>query len=69
MTAATVCFSNVFSLASMGWGESAGLVEHLSYALQRPIDPIVQNDRGAHATRELLLRAGPERLARKRVVI
>lgn len=62
-------FSNMYSLASMGWGDSAGFAEHLSYVLQRPVDRIVQNDRGAYATRELLHRAGPERLAGKRVVI
>ena len=62
-------FANIYSLASMGWGDSAGLVEHLSYALGRPVDRIVQNDDGAFATREMLQRAGPERLAGKRVVI
>jgi alginate O-acetyltransferase complex protein AlgJ len=62
-------FSNIYSLASMGWGDSAGLVEHLSAALQRPVDRIVQNDAGAYATRELLRQAGDERLSGKRVVI
>jgi hypothetical protein len=62
-------FANIYSQASMGWGDSAGLVEHLSYALGRPADRILQNDDGAVATRELLQRAGPERLAGKRVVI
>lgn len=62
-------FTNIYSLASMGWGDAAGFAEHLSYALGRPLDRIVQNDAGAHATRELLHRAGPERLAGKRVVI
>jgi alginate O-acetyltransferase complex protein AlgJ len=62
-------FSNIYSLESMGWGSGAGLVEHVSYLLQRPVDRIVQNDQGAFATRELLHRAGAERLAGKRVVI
>jgi alginate O-acetyltransferase complex protein AlgJ len=62
-------FSNIFSLESMGWGSGAGLIEHLSYLLQRPLDRIVQNDQGAFATRELLHRAGSARLAGKRVVI
>ncbi len=62
-------FSNIYSLASMGWGDAAGLVEQLSYALGRPVDRIVQNDDGAFATREMLRKAGPERLAGKRVVI
>jgi alginate O-acetyltransferase complex protein AlgJ len=62
-------FSNIYSLASMGWGDAAGFVEHVSYALGRPVDRIVQNDAGAYATREQLQRGGPERLAGKRVVI
>jgi hypothetical protein len=61
-------FSNIYSLGSMGWGDSAGLVEHLSYALSRPLDRLVQNDDAAFATREMLRRA-PERLDGKRVVI
>ncbi len=62
-------FSNIYSLGSMGWGESAGFAEHVSYALGRAVDRIVQNDDGAYATREQLQRGGPERLAAKRVVI
>jgi alginate O-acetyltransferase complex protein AlgJ len=62
-------FSNIYSLESMGWGDSAGLIEQLSYALQRPLDRIVQNDDGAFATRLMLQAAGPERLTGKRVVI
>jgi alginate O-acetyltransferase complex protein AlgJ len=62
-------FSNIYSLASMGWGDSAGLVEHLSFALERPLDRIVQNADAAFATRELLARAGAGRLSGKRVVI
>ena len=65
-------FSNIYSLASMGWGDSAGFVEQVSYTLRRPVDRIVQNDNGAHATRLSLSRAlatGEDRLAGKRVVI
>jgi hypothetical protein len=62
-------FSNIYSLASLGWGGSAGFAEHLSYALNRPLDRIVQNGDGAFATRAALQAAGPERLAGKRVVI
>ena len=62
-------FSNIYSLESMGWGSAAGFVEHLSYALGRPADRIVQNDDGAFATREMLQRGGPERLEGKRVVV
>jgi alginate O-acetyltransferase complex protein AlgJ len=62
-------FSNIYSLESMSWGSSAGFVEHLSYALRRPADRIVQNDDGAFAAREMLQRTGAERLEGKRVVI
>jgi hypothetical protein len=65
-------FTNIFSLGTMGWGESAGLAEQLSYELRRPVDRIVQNDAGAYATRERLgqaLREEPDRLDTVRVVI
>jgi hypothetical protein len=66
-------FSNIFSLSAMGWGESAGLVEHLSAALGgRPVDCILRNSDGAFATREILSRElarGHDRLAGKKLVI
>ena len=65
-------FSNIFSLASLGWGDSAGLVEHLARVLDRPVDRIVQNDAGAYATRERLrqdMASGSDRLRDKRVVV
>jgi alginate O-acetyltransferase complex protein AlgJ len=61
-------FSNIYTLESMGWGTSAGFAEQLSYALQRPVDRIVQNDEGAFATRALLAQ-DPARLNGKRVVV
>ncbi len=65
-------FSNVYSLGGMGWGESAGLVEQLSYYLQRPLDRLGQNDAGAFTTRQILSRKlakGDDRLAGKKLVI
>jgi len=65
-------FANIFSLAPMGWGESAGLVEHLSLALGLPVDAITRNDAGSFATREMLakeLQRGNDRLAGKKLVI
>ena len=65
-------FANIYSLANMGWGESAGLVEQLSFFLERPVDRIVQNDNGAFATRQALqyeLSRGRDRLAGKKVVV
>ena len=65
-------FSNVYSLEPMGWGESAGLAEHISLALGRLLDCITRNDSGAYATRQMLSRElalGRDRLAGKHVVI
>jgi len=65
-------FTNIYSAKPMGWGDGAGLAEHLSYHLGRPIDWIARNDAGAHATREMLagqLAQGKNRLAGKKVVI
>ncbi len=65
-------FANVFSFAEMGWGDSAGFAEHLSYALGRPLDRISRNDSGAFATRQLLaaeLAKGRNRLDGKKLVI
>ena len=65
-------FSNIYSLAGMGWGDSAGFVEHLSAELAQPIDEIVINAGGADATRQALvqeLNRGHNRLTGKRVLI
>ncbi len=65
-------FANIYSLDAMGWGASAGLVEQMSFALQQPIDAILRNDAGAHATREILsnqLAQGRDRLDGKKVVV
>lgn len=66
-------FANIFSLPALGWGESAGLVEHLSYwSGPRPLDCILRNSDGAFATREILSRElaqGRDRLAGKKVVL
>lgn len=65
-------FSNIFSLAALGWGESAGFAEQLSRALGRPIDCILRNSDAAFATREMLSRElarGHDRLAGKKLVV
>ena len=61
-------FSNMYSLASMGWGTSSGFAEQLGYTLRRPIDRLTQNDEGAFATRRML-QQDRSRLDGKRVVI
>ncbi|MBU4200280.1 MAG: hypothetical protein KKG09_00770 [Verrucomicrobia bacterium] len=65
-------FCNIYSLDALGWGDSAGLIEQLSYELQRPLDRIALNDKGAFAARTALgreLARGRDRLAGKRLVI
>ncbi len=65
-------FSNIYSLETMGWGGSAGLVEQVSFLLQRPVDRIVRNSDGAFAARQALgreLAQGRDRLAGKKVVV
>jgi alginate O-acetyltransferase complex protein AlgJ len=61
-------FSNVFANPAWDPDRAAGFVEHLSYALGRPVDRIIQDGSGAFATRELLQR-DLSRLAGKRLVI
>lgn len=66
-------FANIYSLAGLGWGESAGLAEQISAALGgRPLDCILRNSDAAFATREILsheLAHGKDRLAGKKLVI
>lgn len=65
-------FTNIYSLAGMGWGEAAGFAEQLSFSLQRPLDRIAINAGGALASRQELwreLRRGRNRLRGKRLVI
>ena len=65
-------FSNIYSLAGMGWGSDAGLVEQLSFNLRRPLDSIVVNAGGAYASRQRLvdeMSRGRDRLAGKKLVI
>lgn len=65
-------FTNIFSLASMGWGEGAGFAPALSRHLGRPVDTITRNDDGAYATRQDLARRlaqNPSALAGTQLVI
>ena len=65
-------FSNIYSVAAMGWGEAAGFAEQLSVALGRSVDAMTRNSDGAFATRQMLqreLQAGRNRLKGKRVVV
>jgi hypothetical protein len=63
---------NIYSAEPMGWGESAGFVEHLALHLGRPVDAILRNGASAWATRRMLadeLARGRDRLAGKKVVV
>jgi SGNH hydrolase-like domain, acetyltransferase AlgX len=65
-------FTNIFSMEGMGWGNAAGLAPHLALALRRGVDVLAQNDSGAFATRQALVRelqGGNDRLEGKRVVV
>jgi alginate O-acetyltransferase complex protein AlgJ len=70
---AALSFSNVFSSNALGWGDSAGLAEHLSRALQgRALDCIIRKSDAAFATREVLQRdlaRDNDRLAGKKLVV
>jgi alginate O-acetyltransferase complex protein AlgJ len=61
-------FTNIYSLNDLGWGTGSGLAEHLSLALQVPLDRIAINAGGATTTRQTLARS-PERLEGKKIVI
>ncbi|MBC8757404.1 hypothetical protein H2O64_22230 [Kordia sp. YSTF-M3] len=65
-------YSNIYSLEGMNWGSSAGLSEHISENMRKPIDRIIMNDAGAYATRLALsneLKRGRDRLEGKKVLI
>jgi len=65
-------FTMVYSLAGMGWGEGAGLAEHLALALGSKLNRLARNDNGAHASRRLLvdaLKRNPHYLDTTRVVV
>ena len=65
-------YSNIYSLGTMGWGESAGFGEQLSLQMKCPVDMIVINAGGAYASRQELMKQmmrGNDRLAGKKVVI
>lgn len=61
-------FTNVFSDPSLGWGEAAGLAEHLALELGIGLDVIALNDGGVNGSRERLARR-PAALVGKRLVL
>ncbi len=61
-------FTNIYSVAAMGWGDHAGLGEQLALRLGRPVDIIALNDGGVNTARVSFARR-PDALAGKRVVV
>lgn len=65
-------YTNIFSKADLGWGDSAGLAEHLSRHLGFSVDRLSRNDAGARSAREMLAaeaRKNPGWLEGKKVVV
>jgi alginate O-acetyltransferase complex protein AlgJ len=65
-------FTNIYSLGGMGWGDSAGFAEQLSFYLRRPLDRIAINAGGSYSARQQMvaeMRRGKDRLKGKRLVI
>jgi len=44
-------YTNIYSMAELGWGSGAGFAEQLSYHLRRPVNRIAINAGGAFASR------------------
>jgi len=61
-------FTNIFSTPDLGWGQGAGLAEHLSWHLGKSVDRIAINAGGSLSLRQELAR-NPARLAGKKVVV
>jgi alginate O-acetyltransferase complex protein AlgJ len=61
-------FANIYTAPQMGWGDAAGLAPTLARHLNREIDAITINGKGASGTRAELARR-PEGLSGKRLVI
>lgn len=62
-------FANIYSSEALDWGAGAGLPEHLSRALGRPIDVIAINGQASTGVRRELARRGREHLSKKKHVI
>lgn len=65
-------FTNVYSVAKLGWGQGAGLAEQLAFHLEAPIDRLAIQDGSATRVRRRLadeLTSGRNRLRGKRWVV
>jgi len=62
-------FTNIYSTASLEWGEDAGFAQHLALNLGRPIDVIAINGQASTGVREEFARRGKEHIRKKKVVI
>ena len=62
-------FTNIYSSATLGWGQHAGLGEHLAYHLNAPVDVIAMNGGGATVRQELVRAARTGRLLKTRALV
>jgi hypothetical protein len=65
-------YTNIYSSADLGWGESAGLAEQLSHRLGWAVDRLARNDAGALEVRRMVAAEAardPDWLEGKRVVV
>ncbi len=62
-------FTNIYSSATLAWGQNAGLGEHLAYHLNAPVDVIAMNGGGATVRQELVRAARAGRLSKTRILV
>ncbi len=60
-------FTNIYSSATLKWGQRAGLGEHLAYHFNAPVDVIAMN--GGGARQELVRAARAGRLSKTRTLV
>ena len=65
-------YTNIYSRADLGWGNSAGFAEQLSHRLGFAVDRLSRNDAGARSAREMVTAEAarnPGWLAGKKVIV
>lgn len=62
-------FTNIYSAATLGWGEGAGFAQHLALELGQPIDVIAMNGQASTGVRSELAARGRAHLKTKKLVI
>ena len=62
-------FTNIYSSATLNWGENAGLAPYLALKMGRSLDVIARNGQGSTGVRQELAARGKEHLRKKKTVI